>query len=324
MSADQHDGPDPHDEAADRVALVVVNYASSSLLALHLAGAGVLAAVDDVVVVDNPSSSDERRSIRELCSTNGWELVALPRNAGFGAGVNAGVDRARALGCTRVLVLNPDATIEADSASVLLAASRADAAALVGPRIVRGDGSTWFAGALLDPRTGTTRRAGPDELGTARTWQTGACFVATIGRWDAVGGFDDDYFMYWEDIDLSWRWHAAGGGIVLVERATAVHDAGGTQSGEGKSSLYVYFNCRNRLLFARKRLGSRSGRTWWRGSAAYGWKVATRGSRRVLARHPLLLWWAARGTFAGAFGPLGPKLPRFRKTRAAEVPRSIR
>jgi GT2 family glycosyltransferase len=302
--------PPPGDDGdLDRVALVVVNYASSTLLAEHLAGADLLASVDDVVVVDNPSSIGERGSIRRLCTTQGWELVALAWNAGFGAGVNAGVERARELGCTRLLALNPVATIDAVSVAALLTASRADAAALVGPRIVRGDGATWFAGAVLDPQTGTTRRARPDELGTARTWQTGACFVATIARWDAVGGFDDDYFMYWEDIDLSWRWHERGGAVVLVESATAVHDAGGTQGGVGKSPLYVYFNCRNRLLFARKRLGSRYGRRWWRGSAGYAWSVATRGSRRMLARHPLLLWSALRGTLAGAFGSMTPHEP---------------
>jgi len=310
----------PDDDGADRVALVVVNYASSSLLAEHLAGADAAAAVDDVVVVDNPSTDDERRSIRDLCSANGWELVALQWNAGFGAGVNAGVGRARELGCARVLALNPDATIDADSVAALLAASRADAAALVGPRIIRSDGTTWFAGAVLDPETGTTRRARPEELGGARTWQTGACFVATIAEWDAVGGFDDDYFMYWEDIDLSWRWHEAGGQVALVEAATAVHDAGGTQAGGGKSPLYVYFNCRNRLLFARKRLGSRNGRRWWRGSLAYAWGVATRGSRRMLARHPLLLWSALRGTLAGAFGPLAPKRGRPRIATGDRVP----
>ena len=109
---------------------------------------------------------------------------------------------------------------------------------------------------MLDPETGTTRRARHDELDGDRTWQTGACFLATIAMWDVVGGFDDDYFMYWEDIDLSWRWREAGGALLLRADATAVHDAGGTQSGAGKSSLYVYFNCRNRLLFARKRLAS--------------------------------------------------------------------
>lgn len=291
----------------DRLALVVVNFASSSLLATNLADPSLRSVIGSVVVVDNPSTLEERRRVRELSVRNDWTFVGLPRNEGFGAGVNAGVARARELGCTRVLALNPDATIDPDSVEILSAASTADPRALVGPRIVRPDATVWFSGAVLDPRTGTTRRARGAELAGDTTWQTGACFLATIAMWDEVGGFDDDYFMYWEDIDLSWRWREAGGKLILLNDATAVHDAGGTQSGAGKSSLYVYFNCRNRLLFARKRFASRYGRRWWRGSAAYGWSVATRGSRRMLAKHPLLLWSAFRGTLAGAFGGLTPR-----------------
>ena len=290
----------------ERTALVVVNYASSSLLAANLVEPHLNAAIGRVVVVDNPSSVEETARIRAMCTANGWSLVELPRNAGFGAGINAGVARARELDCMRLLALNPDATIDADSVRVLLAASAADPRALLGPRVIRSDGSPWFSGAVLDPRDGTTRRAREAELAGDRTWQTGACFMATIAMWDEVGGFDDDYFMYWEDIDLSWRWRDAGGTLILLSAATAVHDAGGTQTGAGKSSLYVYYNCRNRLLFARKRFASRYGRRWWSGSISYAWNVATRGSRRMLARHPLLLWWALRGTLAGAFGGFTP------------------
>ncbi len=308
---DARDGP-------DRLALVVVNFASSSLLADGLGHGDLRVVVDEVVIVDNPSSDEETSRIRELCRVNGWDLVELARNEGFGAGINAGVGRARDLGCARVLALNPDATIDPDSVRILLDASRADPLALLGPRIVRSDGTTWFSGAVLDPENGTTRRARPDELDGDRTWQTGACFLATIAMWDVVGGFDDDYFMYWEDLDLSWRWREAGGSVLLRADATAVHDAGGTQSGAGKSSLYVYFNCRNRLLFARKRFSSGHGRRWWRGSVAYAWSVATRGSRRMLARHPLLLWSAFRGTLAGAFGTFAA--PRTKAHASARRP----
>lgn len=299
----------PHDDPgaeADSIALIVVNFASSALLAANLVDPRLRDVVAHVVVVDNPSSVGETTRIRELCATNGWSLVELQRNAGFGAGINAGVARARELDCTRVLALNPDATIDTDSVLLLLAASRADPRALVGPRVIRSDGTPWFAGAVLDPRTGMTRRAREAELAGDRTWQTGACFLATIEMWDDVGGFDDDYFMYWEDVDLSWRWREAGGRLIVRPDATAVHDAGGTQSGAGKSSLYVYYNCRNRLLFARKRFASKYGRRWWSGSIAYAWNVATRGSRRMLAKHPLLLWSALRGTLAGAFGGFTP------------------
>ena len=74
----------------------------------------------------------------------------------------------------------------------------------------------------------------------------------------------------------------------------------------GQVRAVRYYNCRNRLLFARKRFESRCGRLWWSGSIAYAWNVATRGSRRMLAKHPLLLWSAFRGTLAGAFGGFAP------------------
>ena len=289
------------------VALVVVNFASSSLLSTNLAGRPLDEDVSHVVVVDNRSTAEESRRVRQLCAAQAWELVELPSNEGFGAGVNAGVARARQLGCSHVLALNPDARIDPESVRCLAAASASDPRALVGPRILRSDGAVWFAGQVLDPRTGRTRRARDDELGGDRTWQTGACFLAALPMWDEVGGFDDDYFLYWEDVDLSWRWRESGGTLVLVDDATAIHEVGGTQDGAGKSPLYVYYNCRNRLLFARKRLGSRNGRRWWPGAPGYAWSVATRGSRRMLARHPLLLWSALRGTIAGAFGPFAPR-----------------
>jgi N-acetylglucosaminyl-diphospho-decaprenol L-rhamnosyltransferase len=308
-SAQERQGVDAANAGSesDRLALVVVNFASASLLATNLADPGLRSVIGSVVVVDNPSTLEETRRVRELSVRNDWTLVELQRNEGFGVGVNAGVARARELACTRVLALNPDATIDPDSVRMLLAASRANPRALVAPRILRPDAGVWFSGAVLDPRTGTTRRARGAELEGDTTWQTGACFLTTIAMWDEVGGFDDDYFMYWEDIDLSWRWREAGGSLILLEDATAVHDAGGTQSGAGKSPMYVYFNCRNRLLFARKRFGSRFGRRWWPSSVGYGWDVATRGSRRMLAKHPLLLWSAFRGTLAGAFGGLTPR-----------------
>ena len=59
----------------DRLALVVVNFAASGLIATNLADARLRDVVDDVVIVDNPSSPEETRRIRELCAAMGWDLV---------------------------------------------------------------------------------------------------------------------------------------------------------------------------------------------------------------------------------------------------------
>ena len=125
MTSPRNDGETPATEA-DRLALVVVNFASSSLLAANLVDPDLRGVVGRIVVVDNPSTIEETRRIRELCVTNGLD----PRRAPAERGVRCGREcrashRARELGCTRVLALNPDATIDADSVRMLLDASRA-------------------------------------------------------------------------------------------------------------------------------------------------------------------------------------------------------
>ena len=63
----------------------------------------------------------------------------------------------------------------------------------------------------MDPRRGRlhsrVRTLGSDEV----MWLTGASLAMSITLWEQVGGFDERYFLYWEDVDLSWRILQAGG-----------------------------------------------------------------------------------------------------------------
>lgn len=80
----------------------------------------------------------------------------------------------------------------------------------------------------------------------------------------------------------------------------AVHSVGGTQQSGGKSPTYVYYNCRNRLLFAGTHLSRHDRRSWAVLSPKYAWAVMGRGGRRALARRAVPLFVAAvRGTMAG-------------------------
>ncbi|MBO9553266.1 glycosyltransferase family 2 protein [Cellulomonas sp.] len=280
-------------------ALVVVNHRSHALLEQNLAATahGLDARV---VVVDNRSTDDERAAVRRVTDAHGWELVAAP-NDGFGAGVNRGVARARELGCDAFLVLNPDLELEPATARGLLGAARRDPLALVGPRILRPDGSVWFAGGALDVATGRTRTR-PDLVGPTPQWLTGACLALHDELWGRVGGFSDAYFMYWEDIDLSARVRSAGGRLVVEHALTAVHDVGGTQESAGtrrKSDLYYRHNCRGRLVFAARNLDRPTVRAWALRSIGYARQVVLRGGRRQLLRSPGPIWAAARGTAEG-------------------------
>ena len=225
----------------------------------------------------------------------------LEENLGFGAGMNEGVARAIAAGCDTFLLLNPDVAIDAATVSTLLDAAEEHPATILGPRLDWPDGSTWFAGGQLDRRSGLTRsRPDHEQVGSER-WLTGACLLVDRATWEWVGGFDERYFLYWEDVDLTQRALGLGIGLLVVHDAVAVHHVGATQrgEGEGKSPTYCRFMCRNRLLFATEHV-DRWGRLRWLWHAPlYAVRVLLRHGRRAALRRPDLAVAAMRGTVEG-------------------------
>lgn len=290
----------PNDEVTPRLGLVTVNYGSRELIAQNFVGLTNAAFPLSIVVVDNFSSAEESRALAELCDGQGWSLVALEKNAGFGVGMNVGVAQAKALGCTEFVMLNPDARITDDVLESLADRIRADRGLLLSPRVVKPDGGRWFDGGIVAIREGSTRTSMGSDSSAEGGWLSGACLAVHDDLWTSVGGFDDRYFLYWEDVDLSWRVVSAGGRLAVASDLEVVHSVGGTQPGQGKSSTYVFYNCRNRLLFARTHLTEKQARAWVRSSVRYAYVVLLRGGRRALLKHPFTLISAAiRGTIAG-------------------------
>ncbi|MCO7203230.1 glycosyltransferase family 2 protein [Microbacterium sp. CnD16-F] len=270
-----------------RAAVVIVNYGASAILEPNAAtvqppGDGF------VVVVDCFSSTDERARIDVACRRHGWVPVLLERNAGFGGGTNAGAALALERGAEVVVALNPDATIDRESLAQLVQAAADDRLALVSPTILDGGGGVWFGGSdlYLDDGSiaGARRRA--ERAGRPRhEWATGACFAMSAELWSRVGGFDEEYFLYWEDVDLSRRVLDLGGSLRTLP-VTAVHDEGQTHldavRGRAKSETYYYFNIRNRLLYAAKHGDAETVRRWSRATLRVSWLILMQGGRAQL------------------------------------------
>lgn len=291
-------------------ALVVVNFGSHDLLRRNLAWAFAGRASEGdgvdgpVIVVDNHRSDADSAAMAQLASEAGWELVPCAGNVGFGVGVNRGAERAWALGADVVVLVNPDLEITASQVTRLRDAARRDRSALVSPAIVGADGRAWGRVGGVDVRGG---RLTTTHDGAGPGWLSGACLAVHRERWETLAGMDVDYFMYWEDVDLSVRCERAGGHLTLLEDVVVTHDHGGTAPTDaGKSAGYYYYNCRNRLVFAAKRLPVREMLRWIVLTPADVRRVVNRGRplTRTAKVHRALppalrgclagLWWMLR------------------------------
>lgn len=291
--------------------VVVVNYASAGLLDQNLSllrpGAG-----GGVVVVDNYSTDAEREAVALLSRQRGWLPVLMDTNPGFAAACNAGVRAAAAAGASKVVLLNPDAVITADVLGALAEQLDHDPQALVSPLVVTPDGRPYFQGSRVDLRSGRMRgrrwSAPPTGAVTLtsqpplRDWLSGACLAFGVDLWRRAGGLDEDYFLYWEDVDFSERCAVAGAHLVLRADLVVVHDEGGTHGVQGsraRSPLYYRYNCRNRLLYGARHLTRRQLLVWMVRTPQESWQILLRGGRRQLLESPRPLLACGWGSAAG-------------------------
>ncbi|HET6795087.1 MAG TPA: glycosyltransferase family 2 protein [Acidimicrobiales bacterium] len=225
---------------APSVAAVVVNYNAAAYLTGCVASLRA-EGLADVVVVDNGSVDGSGEVM--AAADPGARFLPTGRNLGYGGGANVGI---RATASDHVLVCNADLTIEPGAVSAMVAALEADPRrGIVGPLIRDPDGSLYpsvrtfpalgdaighaFLG-LVAPDNRWSRRykmLGWDHAVPAEVdWVSGACFLARRRLLDELGGFDEAYFMYSEDVDLCWRAWRAGWKVAYEPAAEVVHVQG--------------------------------------------------------------------------------------------------
>lgn len=292
------------------VAVIVVNFGTSHLLQRNLTRLQAEAPELNIYVVDNYSSEFERAAVVELGARQGWTVIEAEGNRGFGAACNEGARCATAEGASCLLFLNPDAMIGREALELLTRRVAEEPRVLVSPTIVRPDGSVWFDGNYLDLADGTIRSrrsltSAPlggrlqEEL---VPWVSGACLLVKTDSWNELGGFDEEYFMYWEDVDLGYRAHLAGFRQEVLLDAVCVHDEGQSQSQveTGLSPLYYRMNIRNRLLFAARRLPEEARTRWRRATPRVSMSIARRArGRRQFLRNPALMGQAVGAAVEG-------------------------
>ena len=230
------------------VAIIIVNYNSGALVSRCLKSLSEQTlCADELVVVDNASTDAESRSMIDAI-TNAT-VIRSDLNLGYGGAINLAVQK---LTTTDYIVcLNPDAFPEPDwlEAIVNAADSHPDHGSFAS-LMLREDDISIVDGAGDElhftgiPWRRFHKRTLPDNLQTEPVFS--ACAGAALYRtslFNQLGGFDERYFMYVEDIDLGFRLQLAGHPCLLVSDAV-VHHIGSAVTGEG-SDFSVYFGHRN-------------------------------------------------------------------------------
>jgi GT2 family glycosyltransferase len=223
---------------------VIVTHDSASVLP------GCLASLGDaftdlpyaVTVVDN-ASSDGTPEVARREGNGEVEVLVSPRNRGYAAAVNTGL--AGHPDAAVVLVLNPDVRLAPGTGSALAAACVAPGGGIAVPRLVGADGElAWSlrrapgAARLLAEAILGGHRAGRLGWGelvvdpsayrrpTVADWATGAVLAMSRACIDAVGPWDERFFLYSEETDLCLRARALGFRTTLVPDAEAIHLGG--------------------------------------------------------------------------------------------------
>ncbi|MEN9934583.1 MAG: hypothetical protein RLZZ387_1162 [Chloroflexota bacterium] len=300
------------------VSLVLITYNSAALLpAFFAALAQTRYAPYELIAVDNASSDGTPAA---LAREPGVRLLANATNVGFGRACNQGARAARG---ELLLFLNPD--VLATPAWLEILARRMGEhpdAAIIAPQTLEPDamrslppgsphGRTENTSRLAGPRTAP--RASPAPVAGRGGWGVnetaavpGCAMMVRRAAWEALGGFDERIFLYWEDTELCWRAWLLGWRVLEDLEAAVIHARGGSGGGARweaeatKNGLYVHLKLAPWPLtaryIARQALKTALRTLWGRGrELRSAWRGVLGGLGEALAQRRQLQRQARRG-----------------------------
>jgi GT2 family glycosyltransferase len=249
-----------------RLAVVIVNYQAYDELSNCLGSLERIGEPVSVVVIDHASDAsaadDLSRKFPDV------RLVRMTENQGFASGINQGVC---ATSAPLLLLLNPDCVLEPLGWRMLLDwMDRHRDVGVVGPRISNADGtvqhsarrfpdittavagrSSWLTrvapGNRLSRRNLPFQQARPSTV-TDVDWVSGACMLVRRSAFEAVGGMDGGFFLYWEDADFCRRLKYAGFRTVYFPEAAVTHVGGRSSRHAAHSSIEAFHESAYRLF----------------------------------------------------------------------------
>ena len=268
------------------VSVVIVTYNSERYLANCLESLKAQAHPLEIFLLDNASRDSTLSVARSYLPSD--SILALDENVGFSRAVNVGIKRTQH---ENVLVMNPDIVLKSETVSRLLSTLNADSdVAAVGPKHRYPDGKlqlTWgevpnlvtetvrkhrqYALRRGDPRTTSRFESIAKPLNVG--WVAGSCILLRKAVNEAIGGWDENFFLFFEDIDWCLRAGQHGYRIVFDPTVSVQHEEGASATTNPHESSKAYRQ--SQLYFVDKHWG------WFSRTVlkTYLWLKRRRGSR---------------------------------------------
>lgn len=243
---------------------VVVNFESSSFLRVCLSNLRD-SPVTQVLLWENGSSRSEKQRVDELARDFPFvTVISSNTNLGFGAAVNRAVEHISATRDVPLFLINPDTVDRGSAISTLLASLIENPTSIFAPRVVTGQlqrPKLWSDVGVILPRLGvalqrpiTLPRSTSKGLACSE-FVSAAFLLMNLSTFRGVGGFREDFFLYFEDTDFCIRATHIGYKIFVNRDAEVWHRVGGSNREGEKSREYHYYMQRNRLILFAKMLG---------------------------------------------------------------------
>lgn len=205
-----------------------------------------------ILIVDNGSAEPEAERLAvELGGA--VEALTLTRNGGVGAGYNAAIRWAREHGAKYVLLLNNDTIVSDPLFATRLVQACEPGVFAVGPLVKEPGGRVWTAGGLMNWHTYLTGHLQAEEITSpdapySVAWVDGSCMLVSVAAACEIQGFDEIFFLYWEEVDICIRASRHGFKCLVEPRTSIVHLVGQT----AKPSVVDHLMWRNAILFMRR------------------------------------------------------------------------
>ncbi|TVS88001.1 glycosyltransferase family 2 protein [Mycobacterium helveticum] len=284
----------------DVVPVVTVTYSPGPHLERFLASLSL--ATDrpvEVLLADNGSTDGTPQTAVERYPN--VRLFETGANLGYGTAVNLAVERLGEIGAADdwVIVANPDVQWGPGSIDALLdAANRWPRAGALGPLIRDPDGSVYPSARHLpslvrggmhavlgpfwkrNPWTAAYRQERLEPSERPVGWLSGSCLLLRRSAFRQVGGFDERYFMYMEDVDLGDRLGRAGWCSVYVPSAEVLHHRGHSTGHDPASHLTAHHQS-TYIFLADRHAG------WWRAPLRWTLRASLEVRSRLMVRNSL-------------------------------------